>query len=150
MAARWTALAIGMVILSIISIFVGAVLRPPPASPPNTGELIERSGSEGKRMIARAGSWTAAVDLTQSPGGAVAVVLSITDAEGRPATFTVPPTALMNMVNMAMPGEPVTLVQEEPGVWRGSGEPSMAGRWSLRIEIDGERISLPFEALPPR
>ena len=150
MAARWIALAIGLVMLSIVGVFVAAVLRPPPMAPSAATGRIEKSESGATRVTGRAGAWTVVVDLAQSGSGAVAIVVSIADAEGRPATPTVRPTATLSMVDMAMGREPVTLAQEEAGRWRGSGQLSMAGRWSLNVEVEGERISLPFEAVSPR
>jgi len=49
------------------------------------------------------------------------------------------------MVDMAMGAQPVSLVQDAPGSWRGASRLSMAGRWSLQVEVEGESIHLPFE-----
>jgi hypothetical protein len=51
------------------------------------------------------------------------------------------------MLDMAMQDERVTLVQEGPGAWRGVGRVSMAGRWSLWVEFNGESLTLSFQAV---
>jgi hypothetical protein len=48
---------------------------------------------------------------------------------------------------MALEDERVALVQEAPGSWRGVARVSMAGRWSLRVELNGETLSLSFQAV---
>jgi hypothetical protein len=50
------------------------------------------------------------------------------------------------MTGMAMGTESVPLVQDRPGSWRGSGRLAMGGSWSLRVNVGGEMIDVPFEA----
>lgn len=149
MAGRWIALVIGLVTLSIVGVFVFAVLRPPALVHSGTSARIGGSESGQMRLTGRAGAWAVVVDLAQN-GDDVAIVVSIADAEGRPVSPAVRPTAALSMATMAMGREAVALVQEEPGRWRGSGRVSMAGRWNMTIEVEGQRILLPFEAGSPR
>jgi hypothetical protein len=144
MVARWIAAAMLLVTLAITGIFVWAVFRPPPdsaAGSPGAGapvSAIKRFDSGGKPRIARA-------EVVPGPSGAVAITVSITDAERRPVTTSARPTAVLSMISMAMGTEPVNLVPDGPGVWRGSGTLSMAGRWSLRVNVEGGSLHVPFE-----
>lgn len=146
MVARWIALAFGLVTLVIVGIFVVAVLRPPPMIASGTNVEVEETISGAKRFTGGAGPWTVMVDLAQGPVGVVAIVMWITDADGRPAAQTTEPKIALSMVDMAMGKEAVPLVREAAGRWRGSGRLSMAGRWNLEVDIDGATLSLPFEA----
>lgn len=147
MAARWTALAIALVTLLIIGIFVRAVLWPPP--PPivafgtEDGAGVPVSGT--KRLMGRGEAWTLSARIIPDSAGAVTVTVSITVAEGRPVMPPAGPTAVLRMVDMAMGTQPVSLMQDAPGSWRGASRLSMAGRWSLQVEVAGESIHLPFE-----
>lgn len=51
------------------------------------------------------------------------------------------------MLDMAMEAERVVLAQEGSGFWRGSGRVPMAGRWNLRVELNGETLNVPFEVV---
>jgi hypothetical protein len=51
------------------------------------------------------------------------------------------------MLDMAMDTERIVLAQEGSGFWRGSGRVSMAGRWNLRVELNGETVDVPFEVV---
>jgi hypothetical protein len=53
---------------------------------------------------------------------------------------------VLRMMDMAMEPERVVLVEDGPGVWRGSTRLSMAGRWNLQVELNGETLSVLFEA----
>lgn len=139
MAVRWIALAIGLVSLVIVGIFLSAVLWPPT----DTGAAAPVAGA--KQITGRAGSWTLNAEVIPSSTGAVAVVVSITDMAGQPVTPAAGPTAVARMTGMAMGEIPVALTQDGPGSWRGSGRLPMAGRWSLRVDVGGETIDLPFE-----
>jgi len=140
MVARWIAAAMLLVTLAIAGIFVWAVFRPPPDSAAGAPvSAIKRFDSGGKSRIARA-------EVVPGPSGAVAITVSITDAERRPVTTSARPTAVLSMISMAMGIEPVNLVPDGPGVWRGSGSLSMAGRWSLRVDVEGESLLVPFES----
>lgn len=147
MAARWIALSIALVSLLIIGIFMRAVFWPPP--PPvvafvtegGTGALV----SGAKRIMRRGEAWTLTARIMPDSAGAVAVTVSITDAEGRPVTPPARPTAVLRMVDMAMDVQSVSLMQDAPGSWRGASLLSMAGRWSLQVEVEGESIHLPFK-----
>jgi hypothetical protein len=44
-----------------------------------------------------------------------------------------------------MGAERIVLAQERSGFWRGFGRVPMAGRWSLRVELNGETLNVPFE-----
>ena len=46
---------------------------------------------------------------------------------------------------MAMDAERIALVQEGSGFWHGTGRLSMAGRWNLQVELNGETVNVPFE-----
>lgn len=143
MAARWIALAIGLASFAIIGIFLGAVLWPP-AKVDTEATAAPVSGA--KRITGSAGSWTLAAEVTPIASGAIAVVVSVADAAGRPIMPPAQPTAILRMAGMAMGTESVPLTQDGPGSWRGSGRVTMGGRWSLRVVVDDEFIDVPFEA----
>lgn len=146
MIARWVALAMMLMTVVVVGIFVGAVLWPPATVTSTTGGRAEDSALGPKRLTGRAGAWTVTAEITQGPGGAVAIIASIADSEKGRAAPSTRPTAVLRMVGMEMGGQPLLLVQDTLGRWRGSGRLAMGGRWSLQIDIDGTRISLPFEA----
>jgi hypothetical protein len=51
------------------------------------------------------------------------------------------------MLDMAMDTERIALAKEGSGFWRGAGRVSMAGRWNLRVELNGETVDVPFEVV---
>jgi hypothetical protein len=75
----------------------------------------------------------------------VTVTVSARDLAERPIASSAPPTSVLRMLDMAMEAERIVLVQEGPGFWRGSTRLSMAGRWSLRVDFNGETLNVPFE-----
>jgi hypothetical protein len=143
-AARWIALALGLVTLGIVGFFVGAVLWPPAA--PRTAPAVGADGSATRvaRTVGQAGRWTVTAEAVPADADAVEIAVSIADAEGRPADPSARPTAVLRMVDMGMGTAVVNLVPDAPGRWRGSGRLSMAGRWRLELEIEGGRIMLPL------
>jgi hypothetical protein len=143
MAVRWIALAIGLVTLAIVGIFISAILWPP-------ADVSETEGngspaSSAKRIDAAQGSWTLRAQVVPRAGGSVEVTVSSSDVAGQPITPPAQPTALLRMSGMAMGTEPVPLAQDGPGFWRGAAQPSMGGRWILRVNVGDEMIELPFE-----
>jgi hypothetical protein len=143
-AARWIALALGLVTLGIVGFFLGAVLWPPeaPRSAPAAG--ADGSATRIARAVGQAGRWTVTAEVAPAGENAVAIGVSIADAEGRPADPSARPTAVLRMVDMAMGTEVVNLVPDAPGRWRGSGRASMTGRWQLELDVEGGRIVLPL------
>ena len=148
MAARWIALAVGLVTLVIVGIFVGAVIWPPapPRLAPAVG--IDTSATHVARAVGQAGQWTVTAEVAPAGANVVAIVVSIADAEGRAAGRSVRPTAVLRMTDMAMGTQVLNLLPEEPGRWRGSGRLSMSGRWQLELDVEGGRIMLPFVSAP--
>lgn len=144
MAARWVAAAILLVMFAIIGIFLWATIRPPP--PPAEGAAGMPVAGE-KRIAGPAGPWTLAAQAVPRADRTIAVTVSARDIEGRPVGSPTPPTAVLRMLDMAMEDERVVLVQEGPGSWRGIARVSMAGRWSLRVQFNGESLSLSFQAV---
>ena len=144
MAARWVAAAILLVMLAIIGIFLWAIVRSPP--PPAEGAAGTPVAGE-KRIAGPAGSWTLAAQAVPRADRTIAVTVSAKDIEGGPLISSTAPTAVLRMLDMAMEGEPVVLVQEGPGFWRGIARVSMAGRWRLQVEFNGESLSLSFQAV---
>jgi hypothetical protein len=148
MAGRWIALALGLGTLVIVGIFVGAVLRPPPAPRSSPGVGADVSAARVARTAARSGRWTVNAEVAPAGVNAVAIAVSIADAQGRAAGPSTRPTAALRMVDMAMVTQVVDLVLDTPGRWRGSGRLSMTGRWQLELDVDGGRIVLPFVNAP--
>lgn len=144
MAARWVAAAMALVMFAIIGIFLWAIIRPPP--PPAEGAAGTPVALE-KRVAGPAGPWTLVAEVVPRADRTIAVTVSARDPGGRPLESSTPPTAILRMLDMSMDDERVALVQEGPGSWRGVGRVSMAGRWSLRVELNGETLSLPFQAV---
>lgn len=144
MAARWVAAAMLVVMFAIIGIFVWPIIRPPP--PPAEGAAGTPVAGE-KRIAGPAGSWTLAAQAVPRADRTIAVTVSAKDIDGRPLASPTPPIAVLRMLDMPMEDERVALLQEEPGSWRGVARVSMAGRWSLRVELNGESLSLSFQAV---
>lgn len=130
-----------LVTLAIVGLFVGAVVWPPAA--PRSATAVGAGGSAA-RAVGQVGPWTVTAELAPAAAGAVAIAVSIADAEGRSADPSTPPTAVLRMGGMAMGTEVVNLVRDGPGRWRGSGRLPMAGRWRLELDVEGGRISLPL------
>ena len=76
---------------------------------------------------------------------AVTVTVSARDLAERPVVPSASPTAVLRMLDMAMAAERVVLVREGSGFWRGSARLSMAGRWNLQVEFNGETLNVPIE-----
>jgi hypothetical protein len=144
MAARWIAGAILLVTFTFIGIFLWAIIRPPP--PP--AEAAAGAPVSGERHIAGpAGSWTLAAEAIPRADRTIVVTVSARYIDGRPLASPSAPTAVLRMLDMAMEEERVALVQEGPGSWRGAAKVSMAGRWGLRVELNGESLTLSFQAV---
>jgi hypothetical protein len=148
MAARWIALALGLVTLVIVGFFVGAVLWPPAAPRVTPVVGADASAARVTRAVGQAGRWTVTAEVAPAGANVVAIAVSIADAEGRAAGPSVRPTAVLRMIDMAMGTEVVDLVPDTPGRWRGSGRLSMGGRWQLELDVEGGRIMLPFASAP--
>jgi hypothetical protein len=144
MAARWVAGVILLMMFAIIGIFLWAIIRPPP--PPAEGAAGTPVAAE-KRIGGSAGAWTLAAQAVPRADRTIAVTVSAKDNEGRPLASLTPPTAVLRMLDMTMEDERVALVQEGPGSWRGTARVSMGGRWSLRVEFNGESLSLSLQAV---
>lgn len=143
MAVRWIALAIGLATLAIVGVFLSAVLWPP-------ADVAETEGtgapaSSTTRIDTADGSWSLRAQVVPRTTGSVDVTISSSDVAGRPIELPDRPTALLRMSGMAMGTETVPLVQDGEGFWRGSAQPSMGGRWILRVNVGDEMIELPFE-----
>lgn len=143
-AARWVAPTILLVMFVIIGIFLWAVIRPP--APPAEAQAGTPVAAE-TRITGPAGVWVLAAQAVPRADRSLAVTVSARDLAGRPLDSRAAPRAVLRMLDMAMEDERVVLVQERPGSWRGTGRVSMAGRWSLRVELDGESLNLAFRAM---
>jgi hypothetical protein len=143
MAVRWIALAIGLATLAIVGIFLSAVLWPPADVSETAGTGAPASST--KRIDTAEGSWSLRAQVVPRATGSVDVTISSSDLAGRPIEPPARPTALLRMSGMAMGTEAVPLVQDGEGFWRGSAQPSMGGRWILRVNVGDEMIELPFE-----
>jgi hypothetical protein len=141
-AARWVAFTLLLTMLAIVGIFVWAVIRPP--APPSSGTEATPVAAE-KRIAAPSGSWTLAAQVIPA-GERTLITILAKDAQGRPVTSSAAPTAVLRMTDMAMEPDRVALIEDGPGLWRGSTRLSMAGRWNLQVELNGETLSVLFEA----
>jgi len=145
MTARSIAFALLAVMLAIVAVFLWAVIRPP--APVPTG--IENAGGTPvageKRIAGAAGPWTLYAWAVPGADRAVTVTVSARDLAERPVASSTPPTAALRMLDMAMEAERIVLVQEGPGFWRGSTRRSIAGRWSLQVDFNGETLNVPSE-----
>jgi hypothetical protein len=148
MARRWIALTLGLAILVIVGIFIGAVLWPPPA--PRLASAVGADGSTNgvARGVGQAGRGTVTAEVAPAGANVVAVMVSIADADARAAGPSVRPTALLRMTDMAMDTQALNLLPEDPGRWRGSARLSMSGRWQLELDVERSRIMVPFVSLP--
>jgi hypothetical protein len=138
-------LAILLATIGFVGIFVRAVLNAPAPGAADSSPAAETAPGQ-KRLVGRAGPWLVTAEIAVGPADAVAVSVSVADREGRPATPAAPPTASLQMVDMRMGTQPVALARDASGRWRGSASLAMAGRWSLRVDVDGGRLDVPFEA----
>ena len=142
MAGRWAAGAILAVLVAVVVAFLWVAFRP--AAP------AERLPVAGEIRFARGGGdWRLAARAASAAGGNVAVTVSATDMQGRPIASQAAPTAVLRMLDMAMPPERVALFRDKGGAWSGSAPLSMAGRWLLEVELNGERLNLTFQAEAP-
>lgn len=148
MGRRWIALALGLATLVIVGIFVGAVLWPPAA--PRLASAVGANGPANgvARTVAQAGRWRVSAEVAPAGANVVAVMVSIADADARAAGPSVRPTAVLRMTDMAMGTQALSLLPEDPGRWRGSARLSMSGRWQLEVDVEGDRIMVPFVSLP--
>ncbi|MGQ0546724.1 MAG: hypothetical protein ACT4P3_15530 [Betaproteobacteria bacterium] len=111
----------------------------PPASPealPVSGEI---------RFARAGGDWKLAARAAPAERGMVAVTVSANDLQGRPIAPPGAPTAVLRMLDMTMTPERVALLRDESGSWHGAAPLSMAGRWLLEVELNGERLNLTFQ-----
>jgi hypothetical protein len=148
MAGRWMAVAILLAMLAIVGIFLWPLFQPPEPVPAETWQTPGPPASGEKRIAGPAGPWTLYAWAVPGADLAVTVTVAARDLEERPVASPAPPTAALRMLDMAMATERIVLVQEGPGFWRGSGRLSMAGRWDLQVEMQGETVNVPFEAVP--
>ena len=142
MAARWIALVIGALTFAIVGFFVVIALRPP-AAPPTSPAVSSEDGAAEQRMMTK--PWTVSAQIQPRPIG-LEVMLSIRDEAGRPAIVLTAPRAELRMLEMSMAPVGLSLEQTAPGTWRGRAEPTMSGRWSFVVTIEGEELSFPFTA----
>ena len=142
MAARWIALVLGLITLTIVGFFVAVALLPrqQPTIAADRGQAFERGP---RRMISR--PWIVSADLAWPQTG-MEVRLTIRDDGGR-AVVAVRPKAELRMLDMLMAPVPLVLEPLSPGRWRGAGLISMPGRWSLVVTVEGEELAFPFTAL---
>jgi hypothetical protein len=145
MAGRWMAVAILLAMLAIVGIFLWPLFQPPEPVPSETWQTPGPPASGEKRIAGPAGPWTLYAWAVPGAEGAVSVTVAARDLEERPVTPPVPPMAVLRMLDMAMDTERIALAQEGSGFWRGAGRVSMAGRWILRVELNGESVDVPFE-----
>jgi hypothetical protein len=142
--------AVGLILATVVFVgfFVGAVLRPPVTVSSNDLAGMQGAAAGAKQLTGQIGAWTVTAEINDRTAGSVAIVVSVADAEGQPATAAVRPTAALRMIGMGMGVQPVTLMPDAPGLWRGSSRVAMGGRWNLQIDIDGSSTVLPFETVP--
>lgn len=145
MAARSVAIAILLAMLAVVGIFLWPLSQPPEPIASGTWQTPGSPASGEKRVTGPAGPWTLYAWAVPGAEGVVSVTVAARDLEERPVAFLAPPTAVLLMLDMAMDMERIVLAQEGSGFWRGSGRVSMAGRWNLRVELNGETVNVPFE-----
>ena len=145
MAARWVAITMLLAMLGVIGMFLWPIFRPPEPVASATWQTPGPPASGEKRVTGRAGTWTLYAWAVPGAEGAVTVTVAARDLEERPVASLVPPTAVLLMLDMAMAKERIVLAQEGSGFWRGAGQLSMAGRWNLQVELNGETVNVPFE-----
>lgn len=143
MLVRWVASVTVLMVIAIVGIFFVAVLRQPTSN--EQSGRVDRQASRIQHVTSRTGPWTVSAEISPSVAGNVTIVVSAAAGDGRPPTA--PPKAALRMLDMAMGVQPLALEYVMPGRWRGSSIIPMEGRWSLDVEIDGGRASLPFEAM---
>ncbi|RWA75378.1 MAG: hypothetical protein EOQ28_09790 [Mesorhizobium sp.] len=73
----------------------------------------------------------------------LAARLSIRDERGGPVQPQDVSSGVLQMSGMG--STPVVMQKTSSGVWRGSGRPSMSGRWSFVVAIEGEQMSVPID-----
>lgn len=143
MAARWIAGGMLVLTLMIVGIFLWAVIRPPAAPEALPGAPVAAE----KQVSGRDGAWILTAEVVPQPDRTIAIAVSARQTGGEPRLATPPPVAVLRMLDMEMEEERVALVRAAAAVWRGSARLSMAGRWALVVEVDGARLSLPFQAV---
>lgn len=145
MAARSLALALLAAFLAVVAVFLWAAIRPPAPVATGTESAGGAPVAGEKRIAGAAGPWTLYAWAVPGADRGVTVTVSARDLAERPVASSTPPSAVLRMLDMAMGPERVVLAQESPGFWRGSTRLSMAGRWSLQVDFNGETLHVPFE-----
>ena len=141
MAARWIALAAGLITFTIAGFFVAVALLPR-AEPTSVADRSSGAEAGAQRMTSR--PWILSADVAWRETG-LEVALTMRDDSGR-AVAAARPNAELRMREMAMAPVPLFLEPLSPGRWRGTGSLSMSGRWSLVVTVEGEEIAFPFTA----
>lgn len=140
MAARWIALAAGLITLTIAGFFVAVALWPR-ADPMRVADQSTAAEPGAQRMTSR--PWIVSAELAWPQIG-TEVTLTMRDDGGR--AVAPPLKAELRMLDMPMAPVPLFLEPLSPGRWRGTGSLSMSGRWSLVVTVEGEELAFPFTA----
>lgn len=145
MAARLAAIGILVTALTALGIFLWPIPRPPGLDSSAAWHMPGPPASAERRIAGPSGPWMLYVWALPGAERTVTVTVAARDLQERPVAATVAPTATFAMLDTAMDAQRVVLAQERSGFWRGSGRVSMAGRWNLRVELNGETVNVPFE-----
>ena len=145
MGARSSAFALLAVMFAVVGVFLWAVIRPPAPVSSETQSAGAPPVKGEKRIAGAAGPWMLYAWAVPGADRAVTVTVSARDLAERPVVPSASPTAVLRMLDMAMAAERVVLVREGSGFWRGSARLSMAGRWNLQVEFNGETLNVPIE-----
>ncbi|RTM05530.1 MAG: hypothetical protein EKK31_15345 [Hyphomicrobiales bacterium] len=142
MAVRLMAAAIAVTTFVIVGFFVIVALHGPA-----DGVVAKDSPASAKSLSSsttthRIGGFTVTT-VTTLRSGEAEIELSINDERGKAVLSRNAPSVVLQMSGME--STPVELQRNSSGFWHGSGRPSMSGRWSFVVTIEGEQISIPVD-----
>ena len=142
MAIRLIAVAIATTAFLIVGLFMFVALRGPADSVVARDSPSASNSAPSSTTTRRIGRFTVTAITTLRSGDAE-LALSIRDERGGTITPQDVPSAVLQMNGMG--SIPVVLQETSSGVWRGSGRPSMSGRWSFVVVIEGQPMSVPID-----
>ena len=136
MAVRLIALAVALMMVSVVSFFVVVAFRP---SPPVAAGDMSPSMAAANRSTTRLGAWTLTTE-TFARTGRAEIMLVVSNSTGE--TSLIRPNVTLGMPGMNMPYQLVPMRQQS-GVWRGSAPVSMPGEWTFDVKLNEETVAVP-------
>jgi len=138
--AMWPVMVVGLLGLNVAVVSVTLVLatRDPSfaVEPDYYDKAVAWDETARRREASRALGWIAAVEAPaeEVAPGRREIVLTLRDAAGAPVAGAQAGAVVFHNARAA-DREAVTLIETEPGVYRGRTRLRMAGRWIVALEV---------------